>query len=515
VTLLAALVLAAPLAGGVLVVPPEPAAGVPPEEAWMGEVVADLLPRALVLAGTPAVDRDDRLRAQQELEIPLVPLTRATSIRVAEALGAARLVVGTYTATAPRASLSLRVLDVEVGSLSAPFVASGSADDVGALVYALAWDIAASGPTPPVLRRDDLVARRPTLSADGLRAYGQALVARNAANKLRYARRAVVAAPSFHPARLLLGRLQLQATHFSDAHETLARVPAAAPEARAARFLQGLALLEIGRYREAASLYAALAVEAPTPAVLNNQALAALRGLPRDGGASALLRRAMEAAPDSADLAFNLGFVLLCEGQGESAAFHLREAVKRDPLDSHARLLLAWAETGAGHPAEAQEAWKAVVSLAPSYASLTTPDLTRRFERLQPAERLLDLARGARTTEEVAAGLVGRADKMRAGGDHEGALRELTRAAYLDPHSARIHVLLARAYRARGVSEQAMGEYQMALWSQDDAAVRAELAELLAEMGRAPEAREQAERALKQDPANAAARKVLGLPTLQ
>lgn len=510
-----ALLLSVPPAGTVLVTPPEPSGG-DAETAWVGEAVSDLMPRALAQAGASAADREDRLRAQEALEIPLVPLTHATSIRVAEALGATRVVLGTFTvdppapgAAAPRLTLALKVLDVERGSLSSPFVARGSLNDVGGLVWTLAWDVAAGGPVPPVLRRDDLVARRPEVPFEGMKAYGQALLARNAANRLAYARRAVAQAPSFPAARLHLGRALLEGTHFSLAHDTLAAIPSSAREARAARFVQGLALIEIGRYREAAALYAALAVEDPTPAVLNNQGLAALRGL-GDRSASALLRRAVQERPDSVDLAFNLGWALLSEGHGEGACYYLRDVVRRDPLDSHARLLLAWAERKAGRTPEADEAWKGVLALAPSYSSLTQPDLTRRFERVVPGERFLNLSRGARTSEEVAAGLVGRAEKLKAQGDTDGALRELTRAAYLDPHSPRIHVLLARAYRDRGVREQAVNEYQMALWSEDDAAVRAELAQLFGEMGRPQEARAEAERALKLDPDNAAARKVLG-----
>ncbi len=509
------LLLSAPPAGGVLVAPPE-SSSADAENAWVAEAVSDLLPRAMAQAVVPAADREDRLRAQEALEIPPVPLTHATSIRVAEALGATRVVVGTYAVeppapggAAPRLTLALKVLDVERGSLSAPFVARGLLNDVAGLVWTLAWDVAASGPVPMALRRDDLVARRPDVPFEGMKAYGQALLARNAANRISYARRAAAQAPSFHPARLLLGRVLLEGTQFSLAHDTLARIPSSAPEARAARFLQGVALLEIGRYREAASLYAALAVQDPTPAVLNNQGLAVMRGV-ADGTASALLRRAVQEQPDSVDAAFNLGWALLSEGSGQGASYYLRDVVRRDPLDTHARLLLAWAERKAGREQAAEEAWKGVVALAPSYSTLTSPDLTRRFERVLPAERFLNLTRGARTAGEVAAGLVGRADRLKAQGDVDGALRELTRAAYLDPHSPRIHVLLARAYRDRGVRDQAVNEYQMAVWSEDDPAVRAELAELLAEMGRRQEAKAEAERALKLDPANAAARKVLG-----
>ena len=66
-------------------------------EPWIGEAVADQLPRSLTQLGVPAVSRAERLQAQAALEIPDVPLSRATSVRVAEALGATRLVTGPST----------------------------------------------------------------------------------------------------------------------------------------------------------------------------------------------------------------------------------------------------------------------------------------------------------------------------------------------------------------------------------------------------------------------------------
>ena len=84
--LIAALLLSV-LPGTVLVLPPDAPAGRP--ETWVAELVADQLPRSLAYLGVPAVDRADRLQAHAALAVPLVPLTRATSIRMAEALGAA------------------------------------------------------------------------------------------------------------------------------------------------------------------------------------------------------------------------------------------------------------------------------------------------------------------------------------------------------------------------------------------------------------------------------------------
>jgi tetratricopeptide (TPR) repeat protein len=298
--------------------------------------------------------------------------------------------------------------------------------------------------------------------------------------------------------------------------DTLNEVPEGASVYRPARFLLGVALLEVGRYREAAGVYAALVQAEPTPAALNNHALALLRGgrsasdtaAAPEVRASHVLRKALEADPESVDLAFNLGWALLVEGDAAACEAQLQAVLKREPLDGHARVLRSWALRRLGREAEAQQEWKGVLALAPSYEGLATPDFARRFERIVPAE--LAVARQGRTAAEVLAGLIGRAERLAAEGDAAGAIRELTRAAYLDPYSPRIHVLLARSHRTRGERDKALSELQMAVWSQDDADVRAEMAGLLKEMGRSAEARAEAEKALKLDPRHEGARRLLG-----
>jgi tetratricopeptide (TPR) repeat protein len=530
VTSVAVLALAAAAAPPLMVAPPEPpplaiatpglvgpvpepaapaAPGSPADTAWIGEAVSDLLPRALMRAGISAVTRDDRLRAQAALEIPAVQLTRATSIRLAEALGAPRLVVGHYAVEGESLSLDLRLLDAARASLGAAFTARGPIETLAELVDAVAWDIARADATAPALSRDAFAASRPWVRFEAWRAYGQGLAARNVVNKTRLFRRALALEPALAEARLALGREQIEAGEFSAGHDTLAGIPPASPHARAARFLQGRAQLEIGRYEEAAALYTSLAHEEATPAVLNNGALALLRAGRAEPRASSLLRKAVDLEPASVDLLFNLSWALLSEGDPGAAEFFLRDVLEREPLDGHGRVVLVWALRRAGRAKEADEAWKGVLTLAPGYEGLARVDLGRRFERILPAERLLVLSRGKRTPAEVAAGLIGKADRLGATGDAAGAVRELERAAYLDPHADRIHLLLARAYRASGDGERAVNQYLMTLWGQDDPPVRAELAEVLKQLGRHQEARVEAEKVLRQDPQNEAAKLVL------
>ena len=511
-----ALLLLAQAAPGssMLVAPPEP---VSPQggAAWVEEVVADTLPRDLAFLGVPAVDREDLRRLRDALAIPAVSVTRATWIRVAETAGAGRLVLGTYETKGDTLSLSLRLLDIERGTLSAPFVASGPLQGVLDLIHSVAWDMALAGETRPVRLREELLERTRGVRYEALKSYGLGLRATEPAARVRHLKRALVLMPSYDEARLALGQIQIDTREHAAANETLSRVAASSTLSRAARFLQGVALLELGRYHEAAASYAELAAQDPTPAVLNNHALALLRMSRPPTKASDVLRKAVEMAPESGDLPFNLGFALLLEGSAEAAAFWLKGLVRDEPADTHARVALAWALRRAGRDAEADEEWSRVVALAPSYASLATPDLQRRFERIQSSERLLALDRERRTDAELVAVHLGRGEKLLEAGDLDAALRELTQAAYLDPYGPRTHLLLSRVQLAREEPDKAVAELRMSLWCREDAAVRGELLTLLQKLGRTSEVRKEAERGLAARPGEEVAPEAPAPPRVQ
>ncbi|MGE5126354.1 MAG: tetratricopeptide repeat protein [Betaproteobacteria bacterium] len=473
--------------GAVLVVPPAGPKGA--ATGWLGALVAELLPRALQRAGVPAVPDEDRRAAQEALGVSAAATTRATSIRVAEALGSSRLVVGSWDERAGETALSLRLLDAERGTLSAPLVGSAPAAGLGGLVHSLAWDVALAGPRPPTGTREALVRAGEATPFEALRALGEGLAAREASARIAGVRRALAAAPDCEEAALALARLLVDSSAFEEARAALGHVRQDSPFSRDARFLEGVALIGLRRFREADVLYAQLVQERSTAAALANRGLARLRAAAGVNGASTLLREAVEVEPASVDLPFDLGYGLLVEGDAPAAVFWLKGAVRRDPADAQGRLALSWALAASGRAAEAEEQWRAAVALTPALAGLRNPDPTRRLERVLVSERgpLLDPER--RSDAEEARTRATHGESLLEANDLAGALSELARAALLDPYLARPHLLLARAHRSRGENDKAVEELRMALWCREDPIVRRELADLLRALGRVEEAK--------------------------
>ena len=484
---LAWLLAATPLASGPMVVAP-PDLLAPADEAWIAEAVADELPRALLELGVPVLERYDRLRVQERLGLPAVRLSRATTIKVAEAVGAWRLVTGTVEREGG-VTLKIRLLDVPRGALAAPLVAKGPVESLQSLLAGVACDIALAASTPPARSREVLVALRTAVPFEAWRTHAQALAATDVAARTKLLRRALAQFPSYEEARLDLARVQLESREHAAALETVAKSGREARTHRATRFAEGVALLGLGRYVEAAAVYDELRQGRPTPAVLSNEAAARLRQGRRELPASAPLLQALGREPAALDLPVNLGFALLHENRPEAAAFFLKVAVKRDPGDSAARLLLSWALRQAGKEDEAEDEWRALSAMTDAFQSLRAPDLPRRFERVLPSEGALVVDAQGRSDAEAATAQQARGQKLLEAGDVAAAAVELASAVVLAPFDAETHALLARALRGRGEVARAEAELRASLYCRDDNAVRTELMDVLMAQGRTAEAR--------------------------
>jgi Tfp pilus assembly protein PilF len=191
--------------------------------------------------------------------------------------------------------------------------------------------------------------------------------------------------------------------------------------------------------------------------------------------------------------------------------YWLREAVRRDPTDGEAHLLLAAALQQTGAAAEAARERELAQRL--SATAGTSPDpVPRGLERMKPfldrANRVdaIISATGQRDQHELAAFHLDNGRRAYAREADRDAEQELRRALYLSPYLAEAHLLLGRVYLRAGRTADAIQAFKVALWSEDSAKGHVALAEAHLAAQNLPAARQELDRALQLDPSSAEAR---------
>jgi tetratricopeptide (TPR) repeat protein len=136
------------------------------------------------------------------------------------------------------------------------------------------------------------------------------------------------------------------------------------PGVPAAQLALAEAYLAAGRYPEARQAYERiLAADPRHPVALNNLANVLLQL--GDKGALAMAERAYQAAPQDANAADTLGWLLLKSGQAERALKYLREARLRAPRNATIREHLAEALEATGRAGEGREERAAAQTIRP------------------------------------------------------------------------------------------------------------------------------------------------------
>ena len=172
---------------------------------------------------------------------------------------------------------------------------------------------------------------------------------------------AALAAEGDRRSVLRLAALQQQAGQLDEAVSLLDGWLQAHPEDEDAKLLKANALLGSDRDRAIAQ-YEAMA-DSNNPVVLNN--LAWLYMETGDPRAVATAERALALAPDNADIADTLGWILVQNGQAERAIDYIRRSSEQKPENATVRYHLGVAYLEAGRTAAGRAALEEAIRLGP------------------------------------------------------------------------------------------------------------------------------------------------------
>jgi tetratricopeptide (TPR) repeat protein/predicted hydrocarbon binding protein len=515
----------APFAAGRVLVMPFENTSKQARLGWMGEGASILLTSQLDALGVDAFSRDDRLRAFDRFQVPpRASLSRATVIRIGEAVGASDVVIGSFTLEADVLVLRARRITLGPGRLAPDAEVRGAMGSTAQLFAELAaklWD-------PEGARGPGAMAGggrpAPITPMAAFEPYVKGLLADAPSSQVALLTKAVQIKPDYGDARIALAQAQAAADNHRGAIEALAPIGDASPLWVEAMLLTAVAHIELGDYEAAWQALRRLQARAPSALVLNDMGVVRLRtaaALPGSGRATWYFSQARTLDPLDPDYLFNLGYAYWLEGNPSGAGYWLREAVRLDPTDASAHALLAQVLHAGGHAAEAARELALAQRLSAAFEGVdlrsAPASAPKGLERLKaalqaPRAQRIDAAFemvGQRQQRELASFYLERGRRLVEQENDREAESELTRALYLSPYDAEAHLLLGRSYLRTGRLREAIDAFKVSIWSEDTAAARIALAEAYLEARDAGAALVEAQRALALDPSSLHARKLV------
>jgi tetratricopeptide (TPR) repeat protein len=477
---------------------------------WLGEGSAVLLSELLERYGARAVARDERMRAFDRLQLPpAAALSHATMIKVAQFVGASDVIVGSYAVAGDELTLHVRVIHLDAGRMMPDVTERGPLGDVFNVFDRAARRIRGATMPAPVAAPGTLLS-----SPSAFELYVKGLIAGSLATQRSFLEQAAKAAPGDDRIKLALWQVHTERGDYLQALAVATGVGATSLYSRAARYLVARSQLELKRFDDAFNTLKALQGETRSAAVLNALGVVQLRrgGAAQSGRAVYFFNQASQADPNDADYFFNLGYGYWIDKDPPAAVYWLREAVRRDPTDGDAHLVLAAALQQSGAAAEAARERELAQRLSAAAGTATEP-VPRGLERIKAdldrATSRVDAtiaATGQRDQNELAAFHLGNGRRAFEREADREAEQELRRALYLSPYLAEAQLLLGRVYLRGGRIGDAIQAFKVALWSEDSAKGHVALAEAHIAAHDLAAARQELDRALQLDPSSAEAR---------
>ncbi len=497
----------------ILVVPFETPAG-DGRSYWLGEALAVLVTDDVNARGLGAITRAARARAYEQLHLPpSAVLSRATVIRVGQIVGAEQVIVGEVRVDGNALTVQLRPIRIDVGRAGDDITERGQLKDLLALARNAARRAVPGGeatavPEPPSLQ--------------AFEHYVKGLLAEQPSSQATFLETALKLDPSYDRARIALWEVRTATGDHAAALAAVKAVRGGAPASRRARFLAALSTMSLRRYDEAFTAFKALQDESPSAAVLNNLGIVQVRrgSTPETGKTTYFFTQAVDAEPDDPDFLFNLGYAYALDRDPQGAIYWLREALRRNPADGDAHIVLATQLDAAGRPSEAARERELAAQLSSKYSEMSRRSmadaLPRGLERprtdLEP-RRTQSVDRAIvnttqRDQQELAKFHLDRGRRLFEREQDREAMAELRKAVFLSPYEAEAHLWIGRIHLRGGRPREAVDALKISIWSQDSAAAHVALGEAYLLLKDLPNARAEVQRALTLEPGSVQARQL-------
>jgi tetratricopeptide (TPR) repeat protein len=319
---------------------------------WVGESVAETVRADLSEANQIVLDRQTALAGMKKLDLrPEANFTKASIIRLSQAVEADMVVYGNYEIKLPPGSTQLKDSNITIHAQlidlrklqNAPDVSeAGKLSDLSKYKEHLAWQSLAYIDPSHHTVFDQFIANRKLPRLEAEESYIHGLLATDKEQKKKWFLQAANLDPRFVSPAFELGQFYLEHQDPKQAAKWLQRVPSTDPRYLEARFRLGVAAYQDHDYNTAVSFFKEVAAVMPLHEVYND--LAAAEDQLNLPPAVDDFRRAVDGDPADVSYLFNLGAALLRRNLFEEAQQKLQAVMDHSPDDAEADELLAAAE---------------------------------------------------------------------------------------------------------------------------------------------------------------------------
>ncbi|OYT73577.1 MAG: hypothetical protein CFK52_01255 [Chloracidobacterium sp. CP2_5A] len=511
-----------------------------PEHNWIRESFTVAMAELLDSPGLIAVPLDECHLAYEKLGLPRTALlTRATEIKLGEAVGADLLVRGTYMVTGEGKDSVLtaraQMISLREGKLlGSEHTISAPLADLQVIQGKLAWELLYQRNPALPFSRDRIIARATRVAPSAYEIYVKALVTEEGPDRTRLLIRAIEEATrnaqlTFPQAYFELGLSHYRAGRYGEALEWLERVRPTDPRGLESSFYLGVCQILANKTEAAIKTHAALLAPMPLFETYVNAGVAQMQK-GDFAEAARLTKLASDAAPQDDEALFNYAYALWRAGRAEAALAPLEALTKRAPEQGRAWYVLAKSYAKLGRASEAAAALDAAKRHAPDFAKWETagkppwlPYLKSRFNR----EAFHRYARGEEQSRQQAflgvsalqrvEALMQEAQAAFLNNQSDAAAEKLAQVIQIAPDYSEAHLLLGRVHERRGDLPAAANALKAAVfWNPKLTAARVLLGRVLLSQGDRAGAASHIRQALDQSPddpdAQAAQRLLLTTP---
>ena len=319
---------------------------------WVGEGVAETLRSEFAAANQIVYDRDSRAEAMRRLSLqPDADFTKATLIRLGQALDANYLCYGSYNVILPASRSQLKDSSVQISAHLIDLkklhdrpdvLEAGALSELSRLQEHLAWQLLKYLQPGVNLPAEQFLAPQKLTRVDAEESYVRGLLSLNKVQQQKWFMQAAALDPHFTSPVFELGKLALERKDYRQALHWFQQILPNDPCYLEARFKMGLSAYAAGDYTSSAKYFRDVLKALPMNEVYNNLGAAELHT--NSNAAVEDLEHALDGDQADPTYLFNLGIASLKSNKFDEASKHLQAVVDRDPNDTEARSLLERAQ---------------------------------------------------------------------------------------------------------------------------------------------------------------------------